>query len=103
MTQTHVDFLSTAGAIVIVICSTDNVINNNTRAFEQQAKFARDIMRNVNENNSLRDVPVVVLLISNGAGRQLHEGGLNDVPALVTCNNYTTSALANAVRVLFGN
>lgn len=102
MTETHTDFLPSAGGIVIVICATENVISHNPQAFDQQAKFARDIRGKINENPALAGVPVIVLLITNGSGRQLHEDALKDVPALITCNNYTTSALANAVRVMLG-
>jgi hypothetical protein len=102
MIEAHADFLPSAGAIIIVICTTENVMNYNPQAFRQQVKFARDIKSKVGENKSLAHVPVVVLLITNGTGRQQHEDELDDFPAVVTCNNYTTSALENAVRVMFG-
>jgi hypothetical protein len=102
MTETHANFLRLAGAIVVVICTTENVVNYDPSAFEQQARFAYDVHTRVSEDKSLAAVPVIVLLITNGEARQQHEDGLRDFPALVTCNNYTTSALANAVRVMFG-
>jgi hypothetical protein len=103
MTEYHADHLRFAGGIIVVICTTENVINHKAQAFELQAKFVRDIQSKVRENPDLANVPVIVLLITNGAGRQAHEAGLNDIPAIVTCNNYTTSALENAVRVMLGN
>lgn len=103
MTDTHADFLSSAGAVIIVVCSTENVVSHNSLAFTQQAKFARDILKKVQDNKTISDIPVIVLLITNGTARQTHEERLKDIPALFTCNNYTTSALENAVRVVFGN
>ena len=103
MTDTHADFLPSSGAILIVVCSTENVLSNDPKAYDQQKKFVKDIMQKAEHNNTLTNVHLVVLLISNGAGRLPHEEGLSDVPALITCNNYTTAALANAVRVIFGN
>lgn len=102
MTDTHVDFLHSSGAILIVVCSTENVMAHDPKAFEQQKHFAQDIARKAGENRSLANVPVIILLITNGAGRQTHEEGLQDAPVLVTCNNYTTASLANAVKVMFG-
>ncbi|KAF2652432.1 hypothetical protein K491DRAFT_663784 [Lophiostoma macrostomum CBS 122681] len=103
MIEAHADFLPSAGAVIIVICTTENVTNHNPQAFQQQVKFARDIKSKVDENKSLSSVPVVVLLITNGTGRQQHENGLDGFPAIVTCNNYTTSSLENTVRVMFGS
>ncbi|KAF2268974.1 hypothetical protein CC78DRAFT_529600 [Lojkania enalia] len=103
MTDTHVDFLGASGAIIIVICSTENVTSYDPKAYDAQARFANSVLQKVNENKTLADVPTFVLLITNGVARQAHEEGLIDFPAIVTCNNYTTSALANAVRVMFGN
>ncbi|KAL5439146.1 hypothetical protein PMIN06_010046 [Paraphaeosphaeria minitans] len=101
MTETHADFLPTSGAIVVVICSSQNVLSHDSRAYEQQTRFAQDVMKRVAENRSLASVPVIVLLISNGMMKQTHEYGLQDFPTLVTLNDYSTAALTNAVRVLF--
>ncbi|KAL5386601.1 hypothetical protein DPSP01_003969 [Paraphaeosphaeria sporulosa] len=101
MTETHADFLPTSGAIVVVICSSQNVLNHDSRAYEQQTRFAQDAMKRVVENRSLASIPVIVLLISSGIMRQTHEYGLKDFPTLVTLNDYSTAALTNAVRVLF--
>jgi hypothetical protein len=103
MTQTHGDFLSSAGAIIIVVCTTGNVIDHNAQAFEHQARFARDVLKKVKESRVLAGVPVLVLLITDGAGRQAHEDGLKDIPALATSNSYSPEALEDTVRLIFGN
>jgi hypothetical protein len=103
MTETHIDFLSSAGAVMAVVCAAENVVNNYPKAFDMQARFARDIAREVAGNRSLESVPVIVLLVANGADRQRHEDALKDMPALFTCNDYTESVLANAVSVIFGS
>ncbi|KAJ4289808.1 hypothetical protein N0V90_011139 [Kalmusia sp. IMI 367209] len=102
MTDTHNDFLPASGAIIIVICSAANVLNHDPRAFERQTRFAQDVMKRVGENKSLTNVPIVLLLVSNGSARQSHEYVVKDFPTLVTLNDYSTAALGNAVRVLFG-
>ncbi|KAF1967376.1 hypothetical protein BU23DRAFT_583905 [Bimuria novae-zelandiae CBS 107.79] len=102
MTETHADFLPASGAIVVVICSSQNVLNHDSSAFERQAHFAQDITKRVAENRSLANVPIVLLLVSNGSAKQAHEHGVQDFPTLVTLNDYSTAALTNAVRVLFG-
>jgi hypothetical protein len=102
MTDTHADFLPTSGAIVVVICSPQNVLSHNPRAYEHQTRFAQDAMKRVAEDRSLASVPLILLLISNGTSRQTHEYGLRDFPTLVALNDYSTAALTNAVRVLFG-
>ncbi|CAO2648422.1 Nn.00g076890.m01.CDS01 [Neocucurbitaria sp. VM-36] len=102
MTEMHTDFLPTSGAVVIVICVTSNVISYNKQAFEQQLRFARDISRRIAENVSIADLPVIMLLVDNDATGQAYAAAMPDFPALVTINDYTTAALANAVRVLFG-
>ncbi|KAJ4347920.1 uncharacterized protein N0V89_009292 [Didymosphaeria variabile] len=101
MTETHADFLPASGAIVVVICSSQNVLSYDPKAYERQTRFAQDVMKRVAETKSLAGVPVVVLLVSNGTARQTHEYGLKDFPTLVTLNDYSTAALTNAVRVLF--
>lgn len=101
MTETHADFLPASGAIVIVICSSQNVLSHDSRAYERQTRFAQDVMKRVAENPSLNNVPVVLLLISNGTAKQSHEYGLKDFPTLVTLDDYSTAALTNAVCVLF--
>lgn len=101
MTETHTDFLRSCGAIIIVICSAENVTSRIPRAYEQQVKFARDLLSRKEENRDLDHVPAVVLLVTNGAGQRAHEDGLKDIGALVTCDAYTPSALYDAVEVLF--
>lgn len=102
MTETHADFLPSSGAIVIVICSPQNVLNHDYGAFERQAKFAQHVTKKITENQSLANVPVVLVLVSNGSARQAHEYGVKDFPTLVMLNDYSVAALTNAARVLFG-
>jgi hypothetical protein len=102
MTETHADFLPTSGAVVIVVCSTENVISYNSRAFEQQMRFARNIAKKVEEGNSPGEAPVVLLLVTDGTASQVHEDELNDFPALITCDSYAPSALQDVVRLIFG-
>jgi hypothetical protein len=102
MTETHTDFLPTSGAIVIVVCSTEDIISHNSKAFEQQTRFARNVAKKVEEGNSPEDAPVVLLLITNGAASQVHEDELRDFPTLITCDNYTPSALQDFVQLIFG-
>ncbi|KAF1961179.1 hypothetical protein CC80DRAFT_500487 [Byssothecium circinans] len=102
MTETHADFLQTSGAIVIVICSTENVITHNSKAFDQQVNFSRETMAKVKENKSLAGVPVMLLLITNGTAKPNHEHGVLDFPALVTLDEYSPGALSNAVQVILG-
>jgi hypothetical protein len=102
MTETHADFLPTSGAIVIVVCSTEDIINHNSKAFEQQIRFARNVAKKVEEGNSPEDAPVVLLLITNGAASHFHEDELRDFPALITCDNYTPSALQDVAQLIFG-
>jgi hypothetical protein len=102
MTEMHSDFLPASGAVVIVICVTDNVISGNARAFEQQIKFARDIWRKISETRAIARIPVILLLVSSDIAGRAYADAMQEFPALVTINDYTTTALANAVRVLFG-
>lgn len=101
MTETHADFIPTSGAIVVVICSSQNVLSHDSKAYEQQTRFAQEVTKRVEENRSLAIVPVVVLLVSNGPMKQTHEHGARNFPTLLTLNDYSTAALTNAVRVLF--
>jgi hypothetical protein len=103
MTELHSDFLPASGAVVIVICVTDNIIHSNARAFEQQLSFARDVWRNLYETKAIAGIPAILLLVSNDANERTYVEAMRDFPALVTLNDYTTSALANAVHVLFGS
>ncbi|KAF2016731.1 hypothetical protein BU24DRAFT_433570 [Aaosphaeria arxii CBS 175.79] len=103
MTETHVDFIPSAGAILIVICTTENIMSHNSRAFEQQRKFARDIQKKVEDKSGRSITPMILLLCTNGANKQTHQDGLSEFPALLTCTDYNTLALSNAVRVLFDN
>jgi hypothetical protein len=102
MTELHADFLPASGAVVIVICVTSNVLQYDNQAFELQIKFARDISRKISETDTVSGIPVMLLLADNDVARHAYANAMQDFPALVTINDYTTVALANAVRVLFG-
>jgi hypothetical protein len=101
MTELHSDFLPASGAVVVVVCVTSNIVNSNPRAFEQQVNFARSIRGNIVEIEAISGVPTILLLVSNGAVAQAYADAMQDFPALVMVDDYTTSALANVVRVLF--
>jgi hypothetical protein len=101
MTEMHTDFLQSSGAIVVVICSPENVLAHNSKAFEQQLKFSKDVVAKIEENASLNGVPVVLLLVTNGVAESYHQHGVEDFPALVTLNEYSPAALENSVRALF--
>lgn len=102
LTELHSDFLPASGAVVLVVCVTDNIISHNARAFEQQVNFARDVWRNIAETDSIAGIPAILLLVSSDSAGQAYADAMQEFPALVIVNDYTTSALANAVRVLFG-
>lgn len=101
MTELHSDFLPASGATVIVVCVTENVMCNNARAFEQQVDFARNIWRRIYETRAIAGIPAILLLVSSDTAGQAYADAMQEFPALVMVNNYTTSALADAVRVLF--
>jgi hypothetical protein len=103
MTELHADFLPASGAVVVVICVTDNIISTNARAFEQQLSFARDVWRNLYDTKAIAGIPAILLLVSNEVTERAYVEAMREFPALVTINDYTTSALANAVHVLFGS
>ncbi|RMZ67243.1 acetyltransferase [Pyrenophora seminiperda CCB06] len=102
MTETHGDFLPACGAVAIVICATTNVLSYNTQAFERQLQFARDVVGKSRGNITTADIPIVLLLVADDLRMQAYADATYDFPTLVTINNYTTTALTNAVRVLFG-
>ncbi|KAI4914471.1 hypothetical protein J4E85_010534 [Alternaria conjuncta] len=103
MTEMHADFLPTSGAVIIVICATSNVISNHAQAFERQLKFARSISKKIPKSDTISGLPVILILIDDGAMGQSYVNTAYEFPALVTVNDYNTAALANAVHVLFGN
>jgi hypothetical protein len=102
MTETHAAFLPASGAVVIVMCAADNVLSGNARAFQQQLDFAQSIWSKIWESESIADIPVILLLVSSDASRRTYAAAMQDFPALVTINDYTSAALTNAVRILFG-
>jgi hypothetical protein len=102
MTELHADFLPASGAVVIVICVTANVLHYDAQAFERQLQFARDISKKIITTDTIAGIPVILLLADDNATGQAYATAMQDFPALVTINDYTTAALANAVRVLFG-
>ena len=102
MTEMHADFLPSSGAVIIVICVTANVLGHHAQAFEKQLQFARDVAGEIKESDAVARVPIIILLVSDDATRQAYINAAYDFPALITINDYTTAALTNAVRVLFG-
>jgi hypothetical protein len=102
MTELHSDFLPASGAAIIVVCVTDNVLRSNAKAFEQQINFARSIWRKIHETSAIAGIPSILLLSSSDAAGKGYADAMQEFPALVMVNDYTTSALADAVRVLFG-
>lgn len=102
MTETHTDFLPASGAVVIVICATANIVYENKQAFGQQMKFARGISGKIGESVAVVGIPVILLLVDSGSGGHTYVNAMQDFPVLVSINDYTTAAFANAVRVLFG-
>jgi hypothetical protein len=102
MTETHADFLPASGAVVIVVCVTDNILSGNTRAFQEQLDFARSVWNKIWENESIAGIPVILLLVSDDTSGRAYVAAMQDCPALVTIDDYTSTALVNAVRVLFG-
>ncbi|KAF2855083.1 hypothetical protein T440DRAFT_514130 [Plenodomus tracheiphilus IPT5] len=102
ITEMHTDFLPTTGAVMIVICVTSNVLNYSAHAFEQQVKFARDMAKQIAHGDCIAEVPVVLLLADDNSSNQAYTNAMQDFPALVAINDYTTTALTSAVRALFG-
>ncbi|CAG5152492.1 uncharacterized protein ALTATR162_LOCUS2792 [Alternaria atra] len=103
MTEMHADFLPATGAVVVVICATTNVINHDAQAFEGQLRFARDMVKKISQSDIVAGIPVMLLLVDDGAAGQTYVSAVCNFPAVVTISNYTTAALLNAVGVLFGN
>ena len=102
MTETHADFLPSSGAVMIVMCLTENILSRNPHAFEQQLRFARGVLKKVEEHRTMPGVPVVLLLVSSEAVGIMYAKAMQDFPALVMINDYNPTAFASAVRVLFG-
>ncbi|KAF2194738.1 hypothetical protein K469DRAFT_546677 [Zopfia rhizophila CBS 207.26] len=102
MTQTHIDFLRTAGAVVVVVCTTQNIATQNTHRYNEQTGFARDISHRVEQDESLASVPLLLVLITDGLNMQPHYDGVHDFPALITHSNYTPTALEGVAREIFG-
>tara|TARA_R110002003_G_scaffold214_28_gene16214 strand:- start:11560 stop:11868 length:309 start_codon:yes stop_codon:yes gene_type:complete len=102
MTELHADFLPASGAVMVVICVTDNVLSSNPQAFQQQVNFVINIWRKVGETQSIAGIPAILLLASSEAASRAYADALQNFPALVSTNDYTTEALVAAVNVLFG-
>ncbi|KAI8943574.1 hypothetical protein NX059_001570 [Plenodomus lindquistii] len=102
MTEMHTDFLPTTGAVMIVVCVTSNVLSYSAHAFEQQIRFARDMAKQIRRSNCVAEVPVVLLLADDNSTNQAYSNAMQDFPALVAINDYTTAALTSAVHALFG-
>jgi len=102
MSEMHVDFLRSTGAVMIVMCITSNVISYSARAFEQQLCFARDISKQIARGDGIAGLPVILLLADDNSTSQACANAMKDFQALVVVNDYTTAALTSAVGVLFG-
>ncbi len=103
MTDTHVGFLPSCGAVVIVICATTNVLYHNKQAFEQQFSFARDVAKKAEQfRTTPSKIPIILLLIDDETADQMYANVMRDFSTLVSINDYSTAALADAVRILFG-
>ncbi|CAI6329423.1 unnamed protein product [Periconia digitata] len=104
MTETHGDFLSASGAIMLVVCAAANVRAVYPRAFEQQVRFCRDVVEMVGRGGqAMESVPVVLVLISEeGTVRQNFLDQVRDFDVVCCVNSYQPMALANSVRIVFG-
>lgn len=102
MTELHPYFLPASGAVVIVICATENVLGRNPENFERQLKFARSITLKVERDPSLVTVPVTLLVASDTMKTGVYEQAVRDFPTLITIDDYAPLTLERAVHVLFG-
>jgi hypothetical protein len=102
MTELHPHFLPASGAVVVVICATENVLGHNSEAFARQLKFARNITYKVDTDPSMSVVPIVLLVVHDTGRSAYYEQAVRDFPALVTMDDYSPLTLERAVRVLFG-
>ena len=87
----------------MVVCTTENLASQNQYGYSDQTKFAKDVTQRLEQDKSLADVPLILLLITNGQGSQLRQDGIKDFPAVITCSDYTPAALEDAARVMFGS
>lgn len=101
LTTFHADFLPTSGAVMVVICSTDNVVQTCSDAFQRQLEFAQKIADKIRANPDMYDVPLVLLLVANGANNAAHLACVGQFPVLVTIDDYSPPTLSNAVKDLF--
>ncbi|KAF2177534.1 hypothetical protein K469DRAFT_510042, partial [Zopfia rhizophila CBS 207.26] len=99
MTQTHIDFLRAASAVIIVICTTQEITSQNTHDYDKQTEFARCISQGLDK--SLKSVPLLLALITDGPKKQLHYDGVDNFPAVITCSNYTPTALEDVAPKMF--
>ncbi|PVH98727.1 hypothetical protein DM02DRAFT_30664 [Periconia macrospinosa] len=102
MTETHRDFLSASGAIVLVICAPSNVLAFSPKAFEKQLEFCRDVVEEAEGGKDMEGVPVMLLLVTDGAAKTEHVEGVDEFPAVLTLDEYSPPALANAARLILG-
>lgn len=102
MTDLHPYFLPASGAVVVVICATENVLSRHPEAFERQVKFARGINQRIEKDPSMDIVLILLLVVCSASKSMTYEHAVRDFPALVTVDEYTPLALECAVRVLFG-
>lgn len=101
MTETHESFLSASGAIVLVICAPDNVLACNPEAFELQLDFCQCLVECVeDQGSSMKDVPIVLLLVSDGRERECHLEALKDFEFVVQIDGYGPDQLIETVESL---
>lgn len=103
MTSTHVDFLRSAGSVVVVVCSTEQLASQDQYGYNDQTKFAKDVAQRIEQERLLTTVPLILLLITNGQAGQLRQDGVKEFPAVITCADYTPAALEDVARVMFGS
>ncbi|KAF2202315.1 hypothetical protein GQ43DRAFT_430874 [Delitschia confertaspora ATCC 74209] len=102
LTQTHLDFLRSAGSVIMVVCAMEYLSSQDMYGYSDQTQFAQDITRQIEQDRSLVSVPILLLLITNSQGNLLHQDGVKDFPAVISCTDYTPAALEEVARVMFG-
>jgi hypothetical protein len=101
-TDYHRPFVPQAGAIVVVVCVTRNVLDWDADALQPQVQFAEDVGDEIRANlPALVDVPLLILLVTDGPDQQTHVDALQDFPALVALDDYSAAALDTVRTAIF--